>query len=72
MSITRLPVDERYHRDPVFRHLVDSLYAFVVETHQIGNIYTPTELREAMMCAMTKYEYTHVRSLLVQKNGEPL
>jgi hypothetical protein len=46
-----LSPDERYLRDPMFRALVDVLEA------QIHNAqYTPSELREAVILAATRYE----------------
>lgn len=49
--------EERYHREPDFRALVDTMYQFIVQAR-----YTPTEMREAAMLAAIKYDRTHVRS----------
>lgn len=66
----RTPADDRYARDPVFTTLVDILYTLL---DQAENKFTPTELREAVMLAATKYEYLHVRPLFFTANGlEPL
>jgi hypothetical protein len=51
-----LTVEERYQNDPEFHSLVDLLYKFVANGH-----FTPTELREAVILAATKYEMTHLR-----------
>ncbi len=55
--------NERYMRDPVFHALVDRLYEAIA-----GAQFTPTELREAVILAATKYEMTHVRDF----TGNPL
>lgn len=46
-----MSAEERYHRDPLFHELVESLYA-AIDNLQL----TPTEIREAAMLAMLKYE----------------
>jgi hypothetical protein len=49
-------VEERYQNDPTFHALVDILY------NQITNAqFTPSELREAVILAATRYEMNHVR-----------
>jgi hypothetical protein len=50
----RLNSHDRYHRDPLFRRLVDTLQ-MMLEVE--NSCYTPTELREAVMLAAEKYEY---------------
>jgi hypothetical protein len=58
--------DERYQRDPMFRHLVDQLH------HQIREArYTPTEIREAAMLAQIHYEQTTLRPIFVALPWEP-
>ena len=46
-----MTAEERYTRDPEFRAIVDALESFVARGQ-----YTPTELREALIMAMTHYE----------------
>jgi hypothetical protein len=43
--------EERYHRDPHFRTLVDVLTQQIIECN-----YSPTELREAVMLAAIHYD----------------
>lgn len=50
----------RYHRDTVFKALVDTLYF-----HMGDAKYTPTELREACHLAACMYEDRHVRPFLI-------
>jgi hypothetical protein len=51
----RMSAEERYSRDPLFHHLVDSL------CHAIESLdLTPTEIREAAMLAQLKYEQNRV------------
>lgn len=50
-NLNRLPAAERYHRDPAFQVLVDSL-----RTEIVRGSYTPTELREAVVLACTLHE----------------
>lgn len=52
---------DRYHRDPMFRHLVDVLEHQIREAH-----YTPTEIREAAMLAQIRYESTNVRYHIIR------
>ena len=51
---------ERYQSDPHFHHLVDLLYVVVEKAE-----FTPTEIREAVMLAQTKYEELHIRHLIL-------
>ena len=46
-----MKVMERYHEDPAFHSLVDTLTSILLEGR-----YTPTEVREAAMLAQLKYE----------------
>lgn len=48
----RLPVRDRYRRDPWFRTIVDTLLALLRRGE-----YTPTELREALILALTIHEW---------------
>jgi len=52
--------EDRCLNDPVFRHLVDTIYVGIV-----GKKFTPTEVRDAAMLAMLKYESLHARHLWV-------
>jgi len=51
-----LTVEERYRNDAEFHALVDILYTFIVNAK-----YTPTELRDAILLAATKYEMNTIR-----------
>lgn len=53
-------VEERYHRDPMFRVLVDTLYMQIVQAR-----YTPTEIREAAMLAQIRYEERTIRPMII-------
>lgn len=57
--------EERYMRDPVFHRLVDMLEAYLEENAM--RQWTPTELREAVMLAACRYEYRHVRPIMIEK-----
>lgn len=52
----------RYDHDPVFRRLVDLLEHQLED--QDGLIFTPSELREAVLLASMRYESRHVRPVL--------
>ena len=57
-------VRSRYHRDPMFHHLVNSLFVQIREAR-----YTPTEIREAAMLAQIMYEETNIsRKVFVNEN----
>ena len=49
-------VEQRYHTDAMFRHLVDSLYAAIHNCQ-----YTPSELREAAILASIMHEERNIR-----------
>jgi hypothetical protein len=51
-----LTPEERFQRDPLFHHLVMTLYDQIVRSN-----FTPTELREAVMLAAVKYEQQTIR-----------
>ena len=53
-----MTAEERYRNDPVFHRLVDMIYVGIVEKQ-----YTATEVRDAAMLAMLKYESQHCRNL---------
>lgn len=55
----RLPAEERCLRDPRYRALVEMIYSQIVSA-----AYTPTELREAVIIAATKYEMRHCRPMV--------
>jgi hypothetical protein len=59
---------ERYQNDPVFHQLVDLLLSMLYEND--SKLWTPTELREAVMLAAMMYEQTHIRPLMIDKRGE--
>ena len=59
-----MKVHDRYYHDPHFRHLVDALYATVVDAQ-----FTPTEIREAAMFAQILYEELTLRPLLIDIVG---
>lgn len=56
-----MSAEERYHRDPMFHALVESLYA-AIDNLQL----TPTEIREAAMLAQLKYEQRRRTTLPIQ------
>ena len=65
-----LTAEERYIRDPHFHGLVRQLYQLIS-----GAQFTPTELREALVLALTQYEWEHPRSMCfsdVQRWAEQL
>ena len=68
MENNRLSVAERYQRDPAFARLVQFLYHFLESDNTIGTVTTPTELREAFMCAVTMYEHRHIRPMFIAKD----
>jgi len=53
-----MTAEERYTRDPEFHALVSQLYQLIS-----GARFTPTELREALILALTQYEWEHPRPL---------
>jgi hypothetical protein len=55
-TYAHLPPAERYQRDVMFRHLVDSLRCQLDAAN-----YTPTELREAVIVAATMHEAYTIR-----------
>lgn len=61
----RDPVEERYRRDPEFHHLVAYLEQFIDQAR-----FSPSELREAVMLAATRYEIRTNRSSFVLKEDE--
>lgn len=58
----------RYEHDQTFRHIVDYLRQ-LMEIND-SRTWTPTELREAAMLAAVMYEQTHIRPLMIDRNGE--
>lgn len=56
---------DRYQRDPMFTHLVDSFY-IAIEAAQ----YTPTEIREAAMLAQIIYEEKHIRPIFLDERQQ--
>ncbi len=57
------PLDERYHRDPSFAALVDTMYN-AIHAHQ----FSPTEIREAAMYAVIKYDMRNPRPMMFKVN----
>ena len=55
----RMSTIDRCQQDPMFKALVDMLTAWLMEHPD----YTPTELREAAMCAAETVEYLTVRRM---------
>ncbi len=55
----RMSVIDRCQTDPQFKALVDMLTAWLLEHSD----FTPTELREAAMCAAEQVEYLTVRRM---------
>jgi hypothetical protein len=53
--------EERYLQDAEFHALVDMIEMMIVKKR-----FTPSELREAVMLAALKYEYTHARHIVTQ------
>lgn len=53
-----MTAEERYTRDPHFHALVHQLYDLL-----IGARFTSTELREALILALIKYEREHPRPM---------
>ena len=51
-------VEERYQSDPMFRTLVDTVYNMIDKAQ-----FTPSELREAVILAATKYEMYHTKGM---------
>jgi hypothetical protein len=58
-------VQDRFEHDPVFKSLVDMLSAFLMNHPDI----TPTELREAAMCAATRVEAMTLRDFYFAPDG---
>ena len=54
---------ERYLKDPVFHHLVDSFVAALEAAET-----TPTEIREAAMVAQMVYENRHPRPIPISED----
>lgn len=57
--------EDRYQSDAVFHRLVDFI-SHMLEENAMRQ-WTPTELREAVMFACAKYEYRHVRPIVLAK-----
>ena len=52
----------RYNHDPVFCRLVDFIESQL--EGQDGLLFTPSELREAVLLASMRYENRHIRPIL--------
>jgi hypothetical protein len=59
------PVEQRYHRDANYRSLVSMLEAFLQRYE-----FSPSELREAVMLAVTRNEMRICRPAFVLSDGE--
>jgi hypothetical protein len=55
-----MTVAERYETDSHFRFLVDSLEALIQDAK-----FTPTEIREAALMAMVRYESRRIRPFII-------
>lgn len=56
---------ERFHNDPLFRMLTETIYRIAEQAHADGNTLTPTELREAATLAAIMFEERHIRPIMV-------
>ena len=56
---------ERFHSDPLFRFLTETIYRIAEQAHHDGNTFTPTELREAAMLAAIMFEERNMRPIMV-------
>jgi hypothetical protein len=56
----RVAAADRYESDPAFAAIVDVIYMHICE-----GTFTPTELREAVILAATKYEMLHARPMIL-------
>jgi len=57
--------EERYKNDPIFHSIVDSLYHML----DVGNgMYTPTELREAVILATSMWESIHIKPIFINRH----
>lgn len=65
MMRNRMDVADRFERDPVFKAVVDMLTAFLMDHPDM----TPTELREAAMCAATRVEVVTLRDFYFAPDG---
>lgn len=63
----RMPAYERYQADPTFRALVDMLESMLEKSECA---YTPTELREAVIVAATRFESRHVKPIIMRTTEE--
>lgn len=52
-------MSDRYDRDPVFHAMVNALEDMIEKLEM-----TPTEVREAAMYAVIRFEYRHLRNIL--------
>lgn len=62
---TLLP-KERMLRDPQFAALVNTLESMIHRAE-----YTPTELREAVILAATRYESSRIRYPFIERKDQP-
>ena len=63
----RMDVQDRFERDPQFKALVDMMTAWLMSHPE----FTPTELREAVMCAATNVElFTLRRTVVFTADGQ--
>lgn len=66
----RLSAYDRYSSDPIFVRIVDTLYMMLeTQSEYSGLVFTPTEMREAAMLACEKFEYRHIRPMLILENS---
>lgn len=64
VELNRLPATERYHRDPAFARLVDTLESLIYKAE-----YTPSELREAVILAAIRVNYSKPAAPVVMTQG---
>jgi hypothetical protein len=65
MSHTRFDVQDRFQNDPQFKYLVDMLTAWLIDHPD----FTPTELREAAMCAAQRCDAMTLKDLYFSPDG---
>lgn len=68
MSNSRMSIQDRFHNDPVFKGLVDMLTSFLMDHPHL----TPTELREAAMCAAQRVDALTLKDMVFDRFGNLL
>lgn len=62
---TRMSVQDRFENDPLFKATVDLFTTYLMSHPEM----TPTELREAVMCAAMRVEAMTMRDLIFSRDG---